>query len=108
MPLYEKENLTTELDSAYRRIEKQKEDLKNVLGINEKLSKVLIQGGGLSLIVKILGKSLNTVVVLEDKHFNVMESLGDYTEHEMMKFIQVSKGKESPFNSKVDGRKENC
>jgi sugar diacid utilization regulator len=86
---YEEENLAIELDRAYRRIEKQKDELKNVLRINERLSNVLIQGEGLATIVKVLGENLRTTVVLEDKNFNLLESFGHYIPHPFMKFIQL-------------------
>lgn len=88
LAFYEEENLAIELDRAYRRIEKQKEELKDILNINEKLSNVLIQGGGLSTIVKVLGQNLRTSVVLEDKNFNLLESFGDYQSSDLLNFIQ--------------------
>ncbi|WP_181410205.1 XylR N-terminal domain-containing protein [Paenibacillus sp. tmac-D7] len=95
LPFYKEENLAIELDRAYRRIEKQKEVLSNALSINEKLSKILIQGGGLSTIVKILAQNLRTTVVLEDKNFNLLESFGEYTPHDILTFIQTSGGKQA-------------
>lgn len=96
LPLYEEENLSNELENAYRRIESQKEILKKVLNINEKLSKVLIQGGGLSAVVRKLAETINTAVVLEDKHFNVMESSGEPMHYAMNKFIEHSRRKKDP------------
>ncbi len=90
LPFYESENLANELDRAYHRIEKQKEALKKALNINEKLSKVLIQGGGLSSIVKILAQSLGAAAVLEDKNYNLFESYGNYTPHEFGRFVDLS------------------
>lgn len=101
LPLYEEENLSIELDRAYRSIEKQKEDLKKALSINEKLSNVLIQGGGLAEIVRKLGESLKTPVPFDDQNFNRIESFGDYREHELMRYIQISNGKRDPLIQKL-------
>ncbi|WP_338448180.1 XylR N-terminal domain-containing protein [Niallia oryzisoli] len=88
---YEEENLAQELDRAFLRIEKQKEIFKRALKINEKLSKVLLAGGGLQSVVKVLGEELNHTVIIEDKNFNRLESNGGYKNHNFMEFIKFPK-----------------
>jgi sugar diacid utilization regulator len=95
LPFYEEENLAIELDRAYRRIEKQKEELQSVLRMNEKLTHVLIQGGGLSAIVKVLGHCIRTAVILEDNHFHLLEFFGDYESHNIAGFIQAPAGRDT-------------
>ncbi|KAA9027006.1 XylR N-terminal domain-containing protein [Niallia endozanthoxylica] len=85
---YEEENLAQELDRAFLRIEKQKEIFKRALKINEKLSKVLLAGGGLESVVKILGEELNHTVIIEDKNFNILESYGRYKKHNLLELIK--------------------
>lgn len=88
LPFYEEENLSIELDRAYRRIEKQKEVLNHALEINSKLSKILAQGGSLSAIVQILAQSHGLTVVLNDKNMNVLEVHGHYTPHDLIPYFQ--------------------
>lgn len=88
---YEEENLAHELDRAFLRIEKQKEVLKRALKINEKLSKVVLQGGGMPAVVQALGEEVKHTVVIEDKNFKLLESYGEYKQHNLLDFIQSRK-----------------
>lgn len=82
MLYYEDENLTQELDRAFLRIEKQKEIFKRALKINEKLSKVLLEGGGLPSVVRVLEGELKHTVIIEDKNFNLLESNGIHKKYD--------------------------
>ncbi len=93
LPFYEEENLSIELDRAYRRIEKQKEVLNHALEINGKLSKMLAQGGSLSAIVQVLAQSHGLTVVLNDKNMNVMEAHGHYAPHDLLPYFQYPEKK---------------
>ncbi len=95
LPFYQEESIVFELEKAYHRIERQKEDLKNVLRINDQLSNVLIQGDGFPSIVKVLGQNLDTTVVLEDKHFNPISSYGNYKEAPFLPSLKVLGGKQN-------------
>jgi sugar diacid utilization regulator/predicted hydrocarbon binding protein len=84
---YEEENLAQELDRAFLRIEKQKEILNRAFKINEKLSKVLLEGGGLKAVVRALGEEVKHTVMIEDKNFNLLESYGEYRKHNILEFM---------------------
>ncbi len=71
---YEVENLAQELDRAYQRIESQKEMLKKVLSINSELTRALLRREGLPSLLQILGQHLKVPVIVEDQHFNLMET----------------------------------
>lgn len=106
LPLYKEENVSLELNKAYQRIEKQKEDLQNVLKINGKLSNVLVQGGGLSSIVRVLGESLYTGVIFEDKYLNMIASFGNVEGHEIINFMIHSEEKKVPWVHELKGKKK--
>ena len=96
LPLYEEENLSEELDRAYKRIEKQKKILSDVLDINEKLSKILIKGGDIFTVLKELSQNLSSTVVLEDRNFNLIEACGHYIPYPFTELVQALKTKKKP------------
>jgi hypothetical protein len=96
LPLYKEENLSDELDRTYQRMEKREKMLNDVLNINEKLSKILIKGGNISTVLKVLSQNLSSAVILEDRNFNLIESCGDYAPYHFMELVEALKTKKKP------------
>jgi PucR family transcriptional regulator, purine catabolism regulatory protein len=97
LPLYEEENLSVELDRAYKRIKEQKKALSDALEISEKLSKALIQGRNISRVLEILSNSLATTVLFEDRNFNLIESFGSFSYYHFNEIIKKEERKKSPL-----------
>lgn len=96
LPLYKEENLGSELDRAYKRIENQKKLLSDVMGINEKLSQILIKGGDISTVLKVLSQNLSSTVILEDRNFNMIEVCGNYIPYNLLELIETFKFEKKP------------
>lgn len=96
LTLYKEENLVSELDRAYNRIEKQKKMLSDVIEMNEKLSQILIKGGDISNILKVLSRNLSSTVILEDRNFNIIEVCGHYMPYNLMDLVDTYKFKKNP------------
>ncbi|MFJ7727701.1 XylR N-terminal domain-containing protein, partial [Neobacillus sp. NPDC097160] len=93
LPFYKEENLSDELDRTYKHIGKQKKMLSDVLDINEKLSKILIKGGDIFTVLKLLSQNLSSTVILEDRNFNLIEACGDYIPYHFMELVEAHKTK---------------
>jgi PucR family transcriptional regulator, purine catabolism regulatory protein len=97
IPYYQEENLSIELDKAYKQIEKQKKDLSDALDISENLSKILLKGGDISKVLEELSKSLSCTVLFEDRNFNIMGHFGNYSPYDFKGLIEKDQGKELPW-----------
>lgn len=96
LPFYKEENLSDELDRAYKRMEKQKKVLSDVMDINENLSKILIEGGDIATVLKVLSQNLSSTVILEDRNFNLIEACGDYVPYHFIELVEALNTKKKP------------
>ena len=97
LTLYKEENLVSELDRAYKRIEKQKKLFSDVIEINEKLSQILIKGGDIYTILKLLSRNLSSTVILEDRNFNMIEACGNYIPYNLIDLVETYKFEKKPI-----------
>jgi sugar diacid utilization regulator len=102
---YEAKNLALELEKAYHRIEAQKEMFQKVVIISEELSKVLLRREGLLAICKILSKHLKETVIIEDVHFHLLESYGEYQHHDFHSFINHPNEKTKQLTHQLTAQK---
>ena len=72
---FEDDDMSTELDQMYRKVEQEKEKLKIGYALSRHLTQAMLQGKGFKTFAKLLGESLNCPVLIESNNF---EPLAQY------------------------------
>ncbi|WP_169728529.1 XylR N-terminal domain-containing protein [Salibacterium aidingense] len=66
---FEDDDMSGELDKMYQKLEQQKERLEIGYSLSSKLNQALLEEKGLPAFAEILGESIQSQVLIEDKHF---------------------------------------
>lgn len=98
---YEQMDIGDELDRAYKRIEKQKELLKQGGILNHELTRIVLQEKGLDSIIQTIGKNLQCGVIIENQHFKTIAEYGGLSDYSMEGIIQNINELDSRHREKI-------
>lgn len=70
LPFYGESKIAEELEEAHLHIQQQHQLLKQIMGMHEQLTRLVLAGKGREVIVETVGEMLGAPVLVEDRHFH--------------------------------------